>query len=320
MWAVVPALIAAAVFITHTFVLGEPLTPAMGFSCLTIFNLLQFPLLVFPDMINMFIRAKISIERIISYLETDDVRGIPRITDYSYAESRRNGSLNVSNVTMGWNKTLNDLESPSEKINDADNKEEAYYCVRSCASLSRYVSIYGRRKNSRQKYSLVVNQGNTKSNRRRTISGHADIELSEQKARFETNSLLFDSATESDSHYVPPGSEASESQKKLTDFTGKVVLDNLTWEVEKGSLTVIVGMTGAGKSSLLQGVLLGEGQLLGGATRISGSISYVSQTAWIQNATLKDNVLFGSEYDKARYEAVLHACALEADLKLLPLG
>ena len=55
----------------------------MGFSCLTIFNLLQFPLLLFPEMVNMLVRAGVSVKRIIAYLETDDVRGIPRIDNSS---------------------------------------------------------------------------------------------------------------------------------------------------------------------------------------------------------------------------------------------
>lgn len=51
-----------------------------------------------------------------------------------------------------------------------------------------------------------------------------------------------------------------------------------------------------------------------------GSLAYVPQQAWIQNATLKDNILFGSELDEARYQRVIKACALLPDLKLLPAG
>uniref|UniRef100_A0A8B9G8C7 Canalicular multispecific organic anion transporter 1 n=1 Tax=Amazona collaria TaxID=241587 RepID=A0A8B9G8C7_9PSIT len=51
-----------------------------------------------------------------------------------------------------------------------------------------------------------------------------------------------------------------------------------------------------------------------------GSLAYVPQQAWIQNATLKDNILFGSELDEARYQQVIKACALLPDLELLPAG
>lgn len=49
-------------------------------------------------------------------------------------------------------------------------------------------------------------------------------------------------------------------------------------------------------------------------------MAYVPQQAWIQNATLKNNILFGSPLDEARYQQVLEACALLPDLKLLPGG
>lgn len=44
------------------------------------------------------------------------------------------------------------------------------------------------------------------------------------------------------------------------------------------------------------------------------------QQAWIQNATLRDNILFGSPYEEERFQDVLRTCALEPDLKLLPGG
>ena len=51
-----------------------------------------------------------------------------------------------------------------------------------------------------------------------------------------------------------------------------------------------------------------------------GSTAYVSQQAWIQNATLRDNVLFGKDFNHYYYKKVLEACALMPDLKILPAG
>ena len=48
------------------------------------------------------------------------------------------------------------------------------------------------------------------------------------------------------------------------------------------------------------------------------SVAYVPQEAWIQNATIKDNILFGSEYHRSKYEKVIEACALTPDLDILP--
>ena len=51
-----------------------------------------------------------------------------------------------------------------------------------------------------------------------------------------------------------------------------------------------------------------------------GTIAYVPQQAWIQNATLRDNILFGNDYDGEKYRKVIESCALGPDLDILPGG
>ena len=53
---------------------------------------------------------------------------------------------------------------------------------------------------------------------------------------------------------------------------------------------------------------------------LQGSVAYVSQQAWIQNATVRDNILFSRAFDSARYEHVIDSCALRPDLEILPAG
>lgn len=74
-----------------------------------------------------------------------------------------------------------------------------------------------------------------------------------------------------------------------------------------------------GKSSLLS-ALLGEMDKTSGRVNTVGKIAYVSQQAWIQNATLQDNILFGRPMDRKRYNEVIAACALEKDLEILAKG
>ena len=49
-------------------------------------------------------------------------------------------------------------------------------------------------------------------------------------------------------------------------------------------------------------------------------MAYVAQQAWIQNATLKDNVLFNNDVREKEYHKVIEACALQQDLDMLPAG
>ncbi|XP_012540485.1 multidrug resistance-associated protein 1 isoform X3 [Monomorium pharaonis] len=97
------------------------------------------------------------------------------------------------------------------------------------------------------------------------------------------------------------------------------ILRNINLHVEQGQLVAIVGTVGSGKSSLLS-ALLGEMDKINGKVNTKGSIAYVSQQAWIQNATLQENVLFGKAFNKLIYNRVIEACALTPDFKMLPAG
>ncbi|XP_050076523.1 multidrug resistance-associated protein 1 isoform X2 [Anopheles maculipalpis] len=96
-------------------------------------------------------------------------------------------------------------------------------------------------------------------------------------------------------------------------------LKNINVRVEKNQIVAIVGTVGSGKSSLLS-AFLGEMDKISGRVNTLGRIAYVSQQAWIQNATLKDNILFGKPMDQRRYNRVIEACALKPDIEMLPGG
>uniref|UniRef100_A0A3B3ZX39 ABC-type glutathione-S-conjugate transporter n=1 Tax=Periophthalmus magnuspinnatus TaxID=409849 RepID=A0A3B3ZX39_9GOBI len=89
--------------------------------------------------------------------------------------------------------------------------------------------------------------------------------------------------------------------------------------VPRGSLVAVVGNVGSGKSSLLS-AMLGETEKRNGSVTVKGSVAYVPQQAWIQNATVQDNITFGREKLKTWYNRVLEACALLPDLDILPAG
>lgn len=97
------------------------------------------------------------------------------------------------------------------------------------------------------------------------------------------------------------------------------VLKNINLQVEKGQCVAVVGTVGSGKTSLVC-AMLGEMDKISGRVNTVGKIAYVPQQAWIQNATLQDNILFGRSMDRKRYEQVLQACALKQDLEILPGG
>ncbi|KFZ64379.1 Canalicular multispecific organic anion transporter 2, partial [Antrostomus carolinensis] len=99
----------------------------------------------------------------------------------------------------------------------------------------------------------------------------------------------------------------------------KPSLKDINLLVPSGALVAVVGHVGCGKSSLVS-ALLGEMEKLEGEVAVKGSVAYVPQQAWIQNATLKDNILFGQAPNEQKYQNVLEACALKTDLEVLPGG
>uniref|UniRef100_A0A8V0ZGY7 ABC-type glutathione-S-conjugate transporter n=1 Tax=Gallus gallus TaxID=9031 RepID=A0A8V0ZGY7_CHICK len=121
-------------------------------------------------------------------------------------------------------------------------------------------------------------------------------------------------------HDSIPGSAVRFTEATFTwEQDGNAVIRDVTLDIKPGSLVAVVGAVGSGKSSLIS-AMLGEMENIKGHINIQGSLAYVPQQAWIQNATLKDNILFGSELDEARYQKVIKACALLPDLELLPAG
>ena len=117
-------------------------------------------------------------------------------------------------------------------------------------------------------------------------------------------------------------------------------LRNVTLSFPKYELSVVSGKTGSGKSLLLSSIL-DESDVLSGTVHvpkapppkdrfdgnatqanwcIDEAIAFVAQIPWIENATIRDNILWGLPFDEKRYKSVLYACALEKDLEILPDG
>ncbi|OAD04591.1 hypothetical protein MUCCIDRAFT_139587 [Mucor lusitanicus CBS 277.49] len=143
---------------------------------------------------------------------------------------------------------------------------------------------------------------------------------------------------------------ASQNSQEDTTFTLKDL--NVVFPNQK--LSLICGATGAGKTLLMLS-LLGETEVKQGAVYcprsaipstlddstaitsihlseqdsdhtvppnwiLQGAVAYVAQTAWLQNASIKDNILFGLPFIEKRYHATLATCALVKDLSYLEDG
>uniref|UniRef100_A0A4W3JB13 ATP-binding cassette, sub-family C (CFTR/MRP), member 9 n=1 Tax=Callorhinchus milii TaxID=7868 RepID=A0A4W3JB13_CALMI len=121
--------------------------------------------------------------------------------------------------------------------------------------------------------------------------------------------------------------------------SGMATVTDINIRIPTGELTMIVGQVGCGKSSLLLATL-GEMQNISGKVYWSKNqasllclhsnpdstwynfphLAYSAQKPWLLNATLEENITFGSPFIKQRYNAVIEACSLQPDIDLLPFG
>jgi ATP-binding cassette subfamily C (CFTR/MRP) protein 1 len=105
--------------------------------------------------------------------------------------------------------------------------------------------------------------------------------------------------------------------------TGKPFrLENVNFEVPVGETWAVVGPVGSGKSSLLH-ALLGEMErdiAPGSVVELRGSTAFAAQSAFVVNASIRENILFGRPFDRKRYDETVDACCLQPDLALFAAG
>ena len=118
-----------------------------------------------------------------------------------------------------------------------------------------------------------------------------------------------------------PQERRSSNGSTLVDDAEKAPfqISDLNLQIGRNELVAVIGTVGSGKSSLLA-ALAGDMRRTAGDVLLGASRALCPQYAWIQNATVRSNVLFGKEMDTEWYEQVIEACALKPDLEMLPAG
>uniref|UniRef100_A0A7S4JUQ1 Uncharacterized protein n=1 Tax=Paramoeba aestuarina TaxID=180227 RepID=A0A7S4JUQ1_9EUKA len=111
----------------------------------------------------------------------------------------------------------------------------------------------------------------------------------------------------------------NEDRESEHEGGSSITLSDINLRCKTGRLTAIIGKVGCGKSSLIS-ACLGEIPKVSGNVSMAGSVAYAPQQAWIQNATLRDNIVFGQPFIMKKYLGVIDACCLEQDIAMLPGG
>lgn len=169
-------------------------------------------------------------------------------------------------------------------------------------------------------YDIIIRNGNFYyfNDKPGNIDNNNDINNS--NVRNDANILIKDNNDKEDRGLLdqPLLNQSMDINKSVTSFK----LRNINIEIKKGELVAIIGKSGSGKTSLMLS-LLGELNYKKYDDFIfccNPDIAYVSQKAWIRNNTLKENIIFGNEYNDTKYSEAIKCSGLEDDLKILEHG
>ncbi|ORY72006.1 P-loop containing nucleoside triphosphate hydrolase protein [Pseudomassariella vexata] len=114
-------------------------------------------------------------------------------------------------------------------------------------------------------------------------------------------------------------SASEDTASTLVEDREPFQLRDLNFTIGRNELVAVIGTVGSGKTSLLA-ALAGDMRKTAGEVVLGASRAFCPQYAWIQNATVRNNILFGKAMNGSRYKEVIRACALQPDMDMLPNG
>ncbi|KAG2439872.1 hypothetical protein HYH02_010502 [Chlamydomonas schloesseri] len=308
--------VAVALFVFGSYSLaGQALTPARAYTALALFSLLRFPMSLLPMLVTMVVNALVAIKRIGDFLLRQEAALEPWDPAMTPA-----GTVRIRQGYFSWG-------APAAPAAAAAS---AGACTASRSSRSssdagaadpRAVGAHGDCSDGDSHVALDATAALP------TVKGAASAAATPSAV---SASNLFDSSSD-DGNDTPvisicvsatlgKGCDAGSRPVPSAAAAGAhATLTDIHLEARPGTLTMIVGGVGCGKSSLLS-ALIGHISRLSGGVEVGGRIAYVAQSAWIMNATLQENVLMGNPMDADRYRAALEAAQLGPDLAILPNG
>ncbi|KAJ3397113.1 Multidrug resistance-associated protein 1 [Lobulomyces angularis] len=227
-----------------------PLTSTIIFPALTILNLIHQPFATLATGFGNILTAKVSIERIIEFLKTDELNRTNANVEKVESSVNSNIAVEFDNCTVRW--PIEDAEKDKKKKKTKlEKKLEAA-------------------EKKQEKKNKVKNQ-------------------TTEKVLVEIPSL-------------------------------EPALQNISFKIPVGEVMVILGRVGSGKSALVNAILGEMNMISKSKATVMGTTSFAPQTPWILNSSIRENILFGSEYDEEWYDKVIEACALTHDFSILTDG
>nr|ODN94507.1 ATP-binding cassette transporter YOR1 [Cryptococcus depauperatus CBS 7855] len=280
-----PILAAILSFITYSLT-AHNLEASKIFTVITLFQLMRMPLIMWPMTLGATADALNALNRLESVFDAEVIKEDKQV------DKVMDAAIRLENVSFTWDAAPVEEDPMMKKL-----KGKYAKALNNSAALTKPSNEKG----SRWRKKKI------------TAADEAQVETAAGKPG------IAEASAQGQGQDVPLPSLAAKIKYEDTIEKKIFELHDITLNIPKGSLTAIVGAIGSGKSSLLQG-LMGEMRKTAGFVSFAGSTSLCAQTPWIQNATVRENILFGQPWDEERYWSVVRDACLEADFELLEDG
>ena len=261
---------------------------------LALFQRLQEPINQLPSILSDFVEATVSLTRIENFIKQPDI--IENNVHISEYDINSEYAIKIENGNFSWG--VKQHEQKKDKKNEDDKKIEL--------------------EEDKIEDNLQENSSDSHRNTKNKIND-LDTPLVTKSERETLQDIITEKNEEKE--IIKDGCKIQIPIPSGIQYD--VTLKNINFMVKPGEVLGIIGEVGSGKSSLLQAILnclilLNPKECDG--IHIKGKIGYVSQIPWIQNETIKNNILFFKEFDREKYEEVLEKCQLKYDLDILEGG
>ena len=320
-----PIVIAVTTFSTYAAIYGsDQLNVPKVVAVLGYMNLMRLPMALTPKMLGAFVDSLVSYKRLGVFLfQGDEVQRRP-----PFARTTRTTSSGNGGTGSGGN---GDDSSGENMVRIAKGTVFAWSLVAKENNERSNDSTNDNNNDNNNNENNNNDNNNNDTTNVEVVADHSDAREATPTTgtRLHTESEeLFGETKRPPSHQNGNQDDGKNSTTKGQPW--KLRIDqNADLLIPEGALVVVLGLVGSGKSSLLSAIL-GEMKECNNnpthqnsgstCTSVNGAVALVAQKAWIQNASVKEAILFGSVFESVKYQAVLKASQLLLDLETLPDG
>jgi ABC-type multidrug transport system fused ATPase/permease subunit len=317
----VSSMVSVVTLSVYVCVLKQPITASKIFTTLTLFRMLQEPLRAFPGIISQWFQAQSSLERMQKLYvmkekpqcDLDEAATSASVNPDDVDSCSRIAVVIPASISFCWNDSSSSSAHTSKKGHESvgSNVDAA---GDSSSLASALLSKWCARNKDGEQQQAHPNRG-----RYALLDAASSHGADSDKPKASNPAPM-------ELEMGPTGQSKVDSMTATHSFILQATAEARDVSIRQGELVIIHGAVGTGKSSFLH-ASLGEMYFTSGIPgskpvpiALTGSVALVPQQPWIQNLTIRDNILFGKSFDAEVYNRVITVCGLQADLAELPQG